>query len=106
MGHKARMVRPEGFEPPTNGFGSHYSIRLSYERVVSCSPGRRCGPPYVLMAREEHSSGKRGAGLPPVQLPGTATLAAGLGGILCAWLTNVLKPPTVPHRRVGASTGN
>lgn len=36
----AEMVRPEGFEPPTNGFGSHYSIRLSYERVVSCVPGR------------------------------------------------------------------
>ena len=29
-----KMVRPEGFEPPTNGFGSHYSIRLSYERML------------------------------------------------------------------------
>ena len=27
------LVRLEGFEPPTNGFGSHYSIRLSYRRI-------------------------------------------------------------------------
>lgn len=100
------MVRPEGFEPPTNGFGSHYSIRLSYERVVSCVPGRRCWPPDALVAREEHSSGKRRAGLPPVQTPAPATPAAGLGGILCAWLMNVLKSPPAVRRRAGASTGN
>ncbi len=37
------MARPEGFEPPTNGFGSHYSIRLSYGRVVDRRPGNVLG---------------------------------------------------------------
>src|SRR5690606_29808311 len=35
------MARLEGFEPPTNGFGSHYSIRLSYRRVAVYCPRSR-----------------------------------------------------------------
>ncbi len=35
---QTHLARPEGFEPPTNGFGSHYSIRLSYGRVAGHCP--------------------------------------------------------------------
>lgn len=77
------MVRPEGFEPPTNGFGSHYSIRLSYERVVSCvPPGRLMGPRTAKAAREEHSIRKRRAGLPPVPMRRATARPASPGGIL------------------------
>jgi hypothetical protein len=51
-----KMARLEGFEPPTNGFGSHYSIRLSYRRLDV--------PRHGLIERSRrtvrgwHSSGK------------------------------------------------
>ena len=41
---KQNLVRPEGFEPPTNGFGSHYSIRLSYRRIAFCVYPRGVAP--------------------------------------------------------------
>ena len=44
----AEMVRLEGFEPPTNGFGSHYSIRLSYRRVVHAEPEQRAGRSRIV----------------------------------------------------------
>src|SRR5690606_5604477 len=76
-GAAGRMARLEGFEPPTNGFGSHYSIRLSYRRADRHFPpfgrfwrapprpppfaGR--GPGGVTMARsEERRVGGGGGG--------------------------------------------
>lgn len=50
------MARLEGFEPPTNGFGSHYSIRLSYRRIV-CGMGwreQRPGPMQAQIVAEKH----------------------------------------------------
>ena len=45
-GHRGVLARPEGFEPPTNGFGSRYSIQLSYGRVFAC---------YIFQAKPKTS---------------------------------------------------
>lgn len=46
-GSHREMARLEGFEPPTNGFGSHYSIRLSYRRVYRAAHCATDGLPWA-----------------------------------------------------------
>ena len=47
-----KLVRPEGFEPPTPWFEAKYSIQLSYGRILSVihyyskSPGHQAKSTY------------------------------------------------------------
>ena len=60
---RRKMARPEGFEPPTNGFGSHYSIRLSYGRIAMDAPRNRGGAHSRMIGRSG-ASGRALARLP------------------------------------------
>ncbi len=102
-GNRRSLARPEGFEPPTNGFGSHYSIRLSYGRVVE-PPRHRPVPGRASQrheaVRDRHSIQFRRTNLPPRAKPCRRGRS-----ILSPWLI----PPSLRRsrrrRRVGGITG-
>ena len=55
---RRELVRLEGFEPPTNGFGSHYSIRLSYRRITPRYSGCRQAFPRADAATASSAAGR------------------------------------------------
>ena len=59
------MARPEGFEPPTNGFGSHYSIRLSYGRIAMENPAGGRGARILAQRRRTMTYERDYAQTPP-----------------------------------------
>lgn len=58
-------MRLEGFEPPTNGFGSHYSIRLSYRRIL------RTSPPWDIAAVGHYRRNRAKHEAPTIRHPAT-----------------------------------
>ena len=55
---KQELARLAGFEPATNGFGSHYSIQLSYRRF-----GDAHNTCLALLSPRQRWLRKKGSGL-------------------------------------------